>query len=56
MLSSNKQELDRYLVFCKNDGDTQEKEVSNNEDCEMTHQVESESELESELELKLSES
>ena len=52
MLSSNKQELDRY------DGATQEKEVRNDEDYEITHQVESESEseLESELELKWSES
>ena len=40
MLSSNKQELDRYLVVCKND-----------EDYEMTHH-----ESESELQLKWSES
>ena len=51
MLSSNKQELDRYLVVCKNDGDIEEKEVRNDEDCEMTHH-----ESESEFELKWSES
>ena len=51
MLSSNKQELDRYLVVCKNDGDTQEKEVRNDEDCEITHH-----ESESVFELKWSES
>ena len=46
---SCKQELDRYLVVCKNDGDTQEKddnEVPNGEDCEKTYEVESESETE----------
>ena len=51
MLSSNKQELDRYLVVCKNDGDRQEKEVRKEEDCEITHY-----ESESEFELKWSES
>ena len=60
---SSKQELDRYLVVWKNDGDTQEKRdyvLPNGDDCEMTHEVEpdtetglvseSESELESDTE------
>ena len=52
---SSKQELYRYLVVCKNDGDTQEKgdDVGpNGEDCEITREVESdtETELESDTE------
>ena len=42
MLSSNKQELDRYLVVCENDEYRQE--VRNDEDCEI-HESESEFEL-----------
>ena len=40
MLFSNKQELDRYLVVCKNDEDRQE--VRNDEDCEIHESSESE--------------